>query len=683
MKANETKVENFLSSNNTQFIIPVYQRNYDWNIIQCKQLLDDILEVGINHNTNAHFIGSIVYIHDDVYTSSRINKLTIIDGQQRLTTLTLIYLAMYRLYIEMGKEERKTEILEMYLTNKFASEQERLKLRPTENNNNAIKYILRGDADEEFNGFSRVIENFNYFKNRITPENIETVFDGLSKLMFVEISLERDKDDPQRIFESLNSTGLALSQADLIRNYILMDLNYENQHKIYSQYWEIIENLAKDQVHNESKVSDFIRDYLTLTSGNIPTKNKVYTEFKIKYPKTDLQTLESNLAPIKSLAKYYNKLLNPKNESDKEIKQQLDYINRLEVNVAYPFLMKVYEDYAQNIIEKSTFVDVLELIQSYVWRRFIVGMPTNTLNKTFANLYKDIDSKNYLLSLQKSLLKKKGSANFPRDKEVREALLHKNVYDIKSKNRSYLFERLENFQNNEPVMIDNNPNITIEHIFPKNPNPKWKIELGDKAYERLKESYLNTLANLTLSGNNSALSNRYFTEKRDASDVGYKDSRLWLNKFLASAPKWDEEEILKRAEILINRFIQIWGLPKVSVENEGIEEINIFDAEDPTNKKLDYAIFFNQKIYVKHMIDLYTEVFKYFFELSPETFFSTDLAEKINLTQKAEALRKPAAINNAYFIEGNLSSTAICDKIKYALKLFNVEEELSIKYIEE
>lgn len=293
MKANETKVESFLSSNKTQFIIPVYQRNYDWNISQCKQLLDDILEAGSNHNM--HFIGSIVYIHDDVYTSSQINKLTIIDGQQRLTTLTLIYLAIYRLCSEIGDEARKAEILETYLTNKFATEQEKLKLRPTENNNNAIKYILKNDVDEEFSVFSKIIENFNYFKNRITSKNIEIILRGLSKLMFVEISLERDKDDPQRIFESLNSTGLALSQADLIRNYILMGLNYENQHKIYTQYWEVIENLAKDQALNESKISDFIRDYLTLTSGNIPTKNKVYIEFKTKYPKTNLQTLEENL----------------------------------------------------------------------------------------------------------------------------------------------------------------------------------------------------------------------------------------------------------------------------------------------------------------------------------------------------------------------------------------------------
>lgn len=234
MKANETKVEDFLSSNKTQFVIPVYQRNYDWSTSQCKQLLDDILEVGTSNKMTAHFIGSVVYVHDDVYTSSRIKELTVIDGQQRLTTLTLIYLALYRLATEINDEALVNELSETYLINKFAPEEEKLKLWPTENNDKAIKYLLRSDKDEEFSDFSKVIDNYNYFKSRITEENFEFVLKGLSKLVFVEISLDREKDDPQRIFESLNSTGLELSQADLIRNYILMGLNRRDQNKIYN-----------------------------------------------------------------------------------------------------------------------------------------------------------------------------------------------------------------------------------------------------------------------------------------------------------------------------------------------------------------------------------------------------------------------------------------------------------------
>ena len=686
MKANETKVEDFLSSNKTQFVIPVYQRNYDWSTSQCKQLLDDILEVGTSKKMNAHFIGSVVYVHDDVYTSSRIKELTVIDGQQRLTTLTLIYLTIYRLAIEMEDKGLEAEISETYLTNKFAPEEEKLKLRPTENNDKAIKYLLRSDSSEEFNEFSKVIDNFNYFKSRITQENIDYVLKGLSKLMFVEISLDREKDDPQRIFESLNSTGLELSQADLIRNYILMGLNRKSQNKIYNNYWEIIEKLAKDETSNKSKVSDFIRDYLTLVNNKIPNKSKVYLEFKAKFPTSDLEELEGNLLPIKSLVKFYNKLLNPKNENDKDIRIQLEYINRLEINVAFPFLMKVYEDYSENIIDKPTFIKVLDFIQSFTWRRFILGLPTNALNKIFMTLYEKIDKENYLVSLQKWLLKRPGSQRFPKNKELIESLKLKDVYNIKSKNRTYLLERLENFENKEPVKIEGNTDITIEHIFPQNPDPKWKVDLGTDEYNFIKETYLNTIGNLTLSGNNGKLGNKVFTFKRDLENAGYKDSRLWLNKYLSIAEKWDKAEIERRFDLLSERFLKIWEYPDVDLDDrDENNEVNIFEAEDPKHKKLEYAIFFDQKIEVTQVAKLYVEVFKQLFDLQPETFFTTDLAEKVTLTKnpKEGNPRQPVQINDTYYIEGNIDNIGKFEKIKYALTVFDSEDELTIKYAEQ
>lgn len=683
MKANETKVEAFLSSNKTQFVIPVYQRNYDWSTSECKQLLDDILEVGTSKEMNVHFIGSVVYVHDDVYTSSKIKELTVIDGQQRLTTLTLIYLAIFRLAIENGDHELEAEILETYLTNKFASEEEKLKLRPTENNNKAIRYLLRGDKNEEFNNFSKVIDNFNYFKSRITLENIEFILKGLTKLMFVEISLDRQNDDPQKIFESLNSTGLELSQADLIRNYILMGLERIDQNKIYSNYWEIIEKLAKDDTKNTSRVSDFIRDYLTLVNKKIPNKSKVYLEFKDKFPTRDLQVLESNLLPIKSLVKFYNKLINPKNETDKDIRLQLQYINRLEINVVYPFLMKVYEDYSENIIDKVTFIKILDFIQSFTFRRFIVGLPTNALNKIFMILYEKIDKDNYFLSMQKELLRKSGIQRFPKNKEVIESLKLKDVYNIQSKNRTYLLDRLENFENKEPVLIEGNSDITIEHIFPQNPDPKWKVELGADEYKFIKENYLNTIGNLTLSGNNGKLGNKPFIFKRDLENAGYKDSHLWLNKYLSNLKKWDKTEIKKRFELLAERFLKIWQIPDIEIEEiEQNDEVNIFEAEDPKHKKLEYAIFYDQKIEVNQVSKLYSEVFKKLFELQPETFFTTDLAEKITLTKnpKEGNPRQAVSINDTYYIEGNIDNIGKFDKIKYALTIFDSEDELSIKY---
>lgn len=603
MKASETKVEDFLSSNKTQFIIPVYQRNYDWSISQCKLLLDDILEVGTNKKMNAHFIGSIVYVHDDVYTASRIKELTVIDGQQRVTTLTLIYLVLHRLAQELKEEKLVNEISETYLINKFAPEEEKLKLRPTDNNDKALKYLLRGDANEEYSDFSKLIDNFNYFKGRITEDNYQIVLTGLSKLMFVEISLDRERDEPQRIFESLNSTGLELSQADLIRNYILMGLKRREQNKIYQNYWEVIEKLAKDEILNVSRVSDFIRDYLTVENNNIPNKGRVYFEFKSKYPTSTLEELESNLSGIKSLGKHYNKLINPKNEPDKEIRLQLEYINRLEINVAYPFLMKVYDDYSNSIIDKATFLKVLDTIQSFTWRRFIVGLPTNALNKIFMNLYDKVERENYLYSIQKALLQRAGVQRYPKNEETIDALKVKDVYNIKAKNRIYLLERLENYDNREHVAIDGNPDITIEHIFPQNPDTKWKIELGNDEYSFIKENYLNTIGNLTLSGNNGKLGNKPFLEKRDKENDGYKDSRLWLNKYLSVAEKWDRAEIERRFGIIAERFLKIWELPTIAfAEDNGNNEVNIFEAEDPKFKKLEYAIFLDQKLEIRRCL---------------------------------------------------------------------------------
>jgi uncharacterized protein with ParB-like and HNH nuclease domain len=684
MKANETRVEDFLSSNKTQFVIPVYQRNYDWSTVQCKRLLDDILEAGSNEKRVAHFIGSIVFVHDDTYTTSRIRELIIIDGQQRLTTVTLIYLTVYWLAKKLNNESLFNEIVETYLINKFAAEEEKLKLRPTENNDRALKYLLRNDENEEFPDYSRLIDNFNYFKSRIVEENCQTVLKGLSKLMFVEISLDRQNDDPQRIFESLNSTGLDLSQADLIRNYILMGLNRVDQNRIFQNYWEIIEKFAKDEALNISKVSDFIRDFLTFVNRRIPNKGNVYLEFKEKYPLATVRELEQNLSVIKGFVKHYNKLLNPENEPDSDIRIQLEYINRIKINVAYPFLMKVYEDFHRSVIEKQTFIKILELIQSFVWRRFIAGLPANALNKIFMTLYDKVDVNDYSGSIQKWLIMRQGAQRFPKNTEIVDALKVKDVYNIESKNRMYLLERLENYENTERVVIDGNENITVEHIFPQNPDRKWKEELGDDEYKFMCDTYLNSIGNLTLSGNNGKLGNKTFAEKRDLENAGYRSSRLWLNKYLATIDSWNKSALEKRFDLIAERFFKIWEYPDIDFDvTPDNEEINIFDAEDPTNKRVEYMIFRDEKIEANWIAEYYIEILRILFEIQPETFFTTDLGNRIRLSKAGEesVLRRASPINDTYFVEVSYSAKDLFDRIKYALTVFGFEEDgLLIKY---
>ena len=247
MKASEVNLTKFLAQADTQFLIPVYQRNYDWSTVECKQLFDDIISVGIDENKLSHFIGSIVYIHDDIYSSVGINELSIIDGQQRLTTITLLYIAIFVYAQEIGNTTLVNKIMETYLINKFADEGAKLKLKPTENNDKALKYLLRNNPSDSFVEYSRLIENYNFFISSLSSNNFEILQKGLSKVIFVEISLERGKDDPQKIFESLNSTGLELNQADLIRNYILMGLKHKDQTYIYENYWNIYRGKCHSQ----------------------------------------------------------------------------------------------------------------------------------------------------------------------------------------------------------------------------------------------------------------------------------------------------------------------------------------------------------------------------------------------------------------------------------------------------
>lgn len=302
------------------------------------------------------------------------------------------------------------------------------------------------------------------------------------------------------------------------------------------------------------------------------------------------------------------------------------------------------------------------------------------------SLYDKVEPTNYLYSIQKSLLQRTGVQRFPKNVEVIDALKVKDVYNIKSKNRTYLLERLENFENREPVMIDGNTDITIEHIFPQNPDPKWKIELGTDDYNYIKENYLNTIGNLTLSGNNGKLGNKSFIDKRDLADAGYKDSRLWLNKYLTILDKWDKAEIERRFDLIAERVLKIWDIPNITIEEQSdSSEVNIFDADDPKFKKLEYAVFFDQKIEVNQVAKLYIEVFKQLFELQPETFFTTELGTKIGLTKNPTEgnPRQAVAINDTYFIEGNIDNIGKFDKMKLALTIFDFEDELMIKYAEE
>ena len=679
MEAKQAGLEDFLKKRDVQFVIPVYQRNYDWEKHHCEKLLNDIISVEKSDRLS-HFIGSIVYIHEGVSLSTDLKKLIIIDGQQRITTMTILWLAILERAKEFGMERQEKRIKRNFIINEDHEGEEKLKLKSTSDNHAVLGGLIREGAKFDSVEVSNVIINFDVFYEKINRNNIEKIIRGISKLLFVEIGLERGKDEPQRIFESLNSTGLDLGQADLIRNYILIDLKSELQEKLYNNYWLPAEKYTRIEETNKNKTDDFIRDYLTLKTKHIPNKSKVYQEFKKTHTFDKSKTgLEDLLAEILQFAKHYGKLINPKKEPDAKIRHHIESINLLEVTVSYPFLLAVYQDYDSEVLSKEEFAAVLEIIQSYVFRRFIVNLRTADLNKIFETLYSEIDKDDYINSLMLALVKKQRSQRFPNNTELKKELEFRDIYNSKNQKRKYFFLRLETALHKEPISWDD---YSIEHIFPQNPGQAWKRELDEAEFVEMKEKHLHTLSNLTLTKYNSKYSNRGFSEKRDMPD-GFKESHLFLNKFVANCEKWNPLTLKKRYEILWEQFCKIWSYPDVIVpEKDASEEINIFDIHDPTGKKIEYYIFDRKKIFTNTYKQLLTDIVKIFFVSEPKAFNGTVLGEKLKLVKQAKDLQRFSEIGKEYYIYTWLRSRDVIGKIKLVLETFGWDE-LYIKFKED
>ena len=587
MKASEKKIKDLFSEAKTFFAIPVYQRDYNWQEKHCKQLFEDILNVGKDIDITSHFLGSIVYIHEGVYGIGE-KEFYVIDGQQRMITITLLHIALYH-RLKESKEEYADEIYELYLVNKFSKRDIKLKLLPPEENLNILNKILEENWEELEDYQDRnIVKNYKFFKEIISNysnEEIEYLLAGLDKIIYVDIALEKDKDDPQKIFESLNSTGLDLSQGDLIRNYILMDLEREKQNLVYKNLWLPIENNCKISLGNEIKnyVSDFIRDYLTLKNGKIPSKPKVFEEFKEFYNKNNDEQLED----IKNFSEEYSHIIKPNTEKDKEIRKELENLKVLDQTVINTFLIGILRDYRENKIIKNEILEILKLLQSYIWRRFITEKPSNALNKIFQGMYFRISKdQKYYKSLEESLL----NQDFPTDDELKEALKTKNVYKDKEKLR-YVFKELENYNHNELIDFENEK-ITIEHIFPQKPNKSWKEKYSDYELEEMK-TFKDTISNLTLTGSNANLGNKSFLEKRNDDIHGYKNSKLYLNKYLGKLNEWNLSAMEGRFEKLFKNIVKIWKRPESS-EDKDIEKVTFVlkgAASSGTGKLLAYEKF--------------------------------------------------------------------------------------------
>ncbi|HRB46510.1 MAG: DUF262 domain-containing protein [Nitrosomonas sp.] len=564
MKATEAKLLDFLKKS-PQFVIPIYQRTYSWTEKECRQLWEDVVRCGRNDHIPVHFIGSIVYVESGLSQVTHQAPLLVIDGQQRLTTVSLLLTALAEAVGETepfeGFSQRK--IRNYFLLNPEEIGERHFKLLLSQTDKDTLTALV-GKHPQPDNHSLRVSENYAAFQKWIKSDvvNLPTLCKGLAKLVVVDIALNRDQDNPQLIFESMNSTGKELSQADLIRNFILMGLEPALQTRLYEQFWRPIEMDFGQEAYG-THFDGFMRHYLTVMSGEIPNTNAVYEAFKTHARETragavsDDSHVEMLVSTIRDYSRYFCAMALGK-EIDHELNRAFHDLRELKVDVAYPFLLELYRDYATQYLSKSDFVSAVRWVEAYVFRRAVCAIPTNSMNKTFATFSKALKKDRYLESIAAHFLLLPSYRRFPSDDEYVRDIQTRDLYNFRS--RSYWLRRFENHGRKEVVPVDE---YTVEHILPQNENlnTAWQESLGAE-WKRIQQTWLHTLGNLTLTGYNSEYSDRPFIVKRDM-DGGFRQSPLKVNQGLGQVHVWDESTIIERAKRLAKLAVQVWESPKL------------------------------------------------------------------------------------------------------------------------
>ncbi|GAA9564717.1 DUF262 and DUF1524 domain-containing protein [Helicobacter pylori] len=552
-----TLLEFFKQTQTNQFVIPIYQRLYSWEKEQCKQLWDDIIKIGRDDKMNGHFIGSILYVlADDTHSS----PLLIIDGQQRLTTITLLLIALRNHLseeVEILEKFSRQEIQNHYLINRDEKGDKKFKLFLSEPDRDTLLSLIDKDRRKPSEPSLKIVENFKLFEKWINEntDKLETIFKGLEKLMIVWISLKKEKDDPQLIFESMNSKGVELTQTDLIRNYIIMETEVEKQEDFYNQYWRAME---EDFKQNETLFNRFVKHYLTIKIGKIPNEKRVYEAFKDYQQKEGIE-IEDLLKDLQKYCGYFCRIVFKK-EADKDLNKALSFLVDLEMDVIYPLLLELYSDYSDGVLSKQDFIPIIALTESYICRKKVCEPGSKGLNKVFPSFTKKSIKINYLESIEAHFLSlEKTTGKFPKDSEFKDSFITIDFY--KFKKNKYFLERLENFDTKEPV---DTQKCNIEHIMPQTLTPKWQRDLGEN-FKAIHDKYLHTIGNLTLTGYNQEYSNNSFQEKRDM-EKGFKQSPLKLNQSLKNLESFGEKEIKKRANDLADWALKIWTYPKLDAE---------------------------------------------------------------------------------------------------------------------
>lgn len=692
MKGSEEKLLNFMEGANNRYIIPVYQRKYDWKYDNCRQLYEDLKKIVID-NRNTHFFGSIT--SQVVPKGSKI-EFHIIDGQQRLTTITILLLAIRNLTTKglLSSDEGNIgeEIYQRFIISPWAKEDDKIKLRPVKSDREALLKLF--GEEEDYDPASNLTLNYHFFCDCLLKKevSVDDLYSAIGKLEIISITLDPD-DNAQLIFESLNSTGLALTEGDKIRNYILMGQPPQNQTKLYDSYWTIIEKCTNNDV------SGFIRDYLSVKQKVTPTINNVYRVFKA-YAESIQIPIESLLEDLRRYARFYEKLLSCKSGlKNQRLDDCLYRMMRLEIIVTRPFLLEVLRLNQDGKLSVDDVLEIFLITENYLFRRNICDVPTNALNKIFLNLNKEIlrydnTADNYVKKFIYALLSKKESGRFPSDEEFTAALATKQIYQMRGKYKAYLFERFENYGTIETkdvyTHLDNNI-YTIEHIMPQHLTPAWVESLGINAAD-IHSTWLHRLANLTLTGYNPNLSNKSFIEKRDSEEGGYKASGLKMNQKIANKDCWGLAELEERNTEMIALSTKIWALPQtdfVPAEKE-FDSCTLDDENfELTGRDIAKYSYQNTEQPVSSWADMFEHIVKFLHQkdksilsgLAYSSNSSTDLFKYVSSTEND--LRSAMKIDDSIFVERNTSTSLKMSILRRLFVLYDADPMDLVFYLKD
>ncbi|NIL84128.1 hypothetical protein RhoFasGS6_01492 [Rhodococcus fascians] len=617
MQGSISRITELFDGNSKHLWIPVYQRNYDWKVKHCARLFDDLIDI-IREDRKTHFFGAIVGNPETSF------KYVVIDGQQRLTTTSLLMLALVH-SLDDGTTSSQdpnlaSDIRDSYLVLKARNDAVKFKLKPVKNDNDAYSRLLRGDALIET---SAITANYRYFRQRIAEGELDgdQIWTAIFRLQVMALDLEQ-QDDPQRIFESINSTGLELSESDKIRNVVLMHQPSHEQEDLYENYWNRIEKSV------EYRTDWFIRFYLVSKTGKTPRQDAVYEAFRDYqlHAKTSTRELLSDMRDYAEYSRELNTATTGVGTADKRLRR----FNMVKHDVTLPLTMPLLAELKAGNVSAEDFTRVIVILDSYLFRRFVSGVPTQSLNRIFTTLYSEVHrlrGENDLFAdvLTYSLRRRTTSSRFPTNDEFTESFTTRNLYNIKGENRSYLFECLENNWSNDTHDIAGaleSQSISIEHIMPQTLTSAWRTDLGEDA-DAIHATWCNRIGNLTVTGYNSSYSNSTFVEKKKR-DNGFDDSPYRLNLLLKNSDVWTQEQLEARTHALTEVALAYWPLPSTVFEPfvPPLPSVPMGDDESFTNRTIVSFEFGDANKTVTSWKDAFVEVIRTLVDLRREEVFA-------------------------------------------------------------